>query len=102
MPRAARAAPAGLAGRAIEPGSGQEPRLVETELVPSRGLSRAELDHVVVEARDPHPAPVVMQQGQDAAQRVDRVNHRAAVTARMQVDGGAVQGYLGVAQAAQL
>ena len=42
-----------------------------------------------------------MQQGQDAAQRVDRVNHRAAETARVQVDGGAVQGYLGIAQAAQ-
>ncbi len=78
-----------IAGLAVERGQAEAReirRLVERQVGDQGALLGAQLDHVVVEARDEDPAVLVLEPGDDPGEGVRGIVDRAAVAARMEVD----------------
>ena len=76
-------------------------RLVERQLGDQTPLVGAELEDIVVEARNEDPTVLVLEPGDDPGEGVGRVLDGAAVAAGMEVDGGPSHVDLGVHHPAQ-
>ena len=90
-----------LAARLAEADLAQERRVVEGQRIPCGLHVVGHGMHAVVELGDGDPPGVVVDVGDHAADHPDRVQHRPAIHARMQIAGGALHGELGRGEAAQ-
>jgi hypothetical protein len=92
---------AGLAALFAETDLAEKATRVEAEPAPRLSRRRVDLADRVVEARHRHLALVVVQGGEQPAQRIQGIEHRPSVHARVQVAAGAFEIELEVDEAAQ-
>src|SRR5271166_81429 len=89
LPESLESAVTGLTVAVAEADAGKESSFVEGHAGYLAAASGGERRDAVVEARHGDPTVGVVQAGQDLTQRVQRVGHGAAVSARVQVAVGA-------------
>ena len=77
--------PSALAQAILQSNIAEELRVIKTECVPLRPHLRRQLGNPFVEARNRHATIFIMQLGDDAREHIDRVRHRAAIHAAVQI-----------------